>query len=84
MALLRFPEVPLFGRAARESRIESPMPSGKCFPNASPRSPLMYRNPASASGVQPLYRQSSGGGVESDPEAEIRQLNSRRVELERR
>ncbi len=44
----------------------------------------MYKNPASASGVQPLYRQSSGGGFESDPEAEIRQLNSRRVELDGR
>ncbi|MGQ7790294.1 hypothetical protein ACULNC_19960 [Shigella flexneri] len=42
----RFPEVPLFGRAARESRMKASMPSVKCFPNASPRSPLMYRKPS--------------------------------------
>ncbi len=39
----RFPEVPLFGRAARESRIESLHAEREVLSNASPRSPLMYR-----------------------------------------
>ena len=42
--------------------LKASMPSVKCFPNAATLS-LMYKNSASASGVQPLYRQSSGGCV---------------------
>ena len=38
----RFPEVPLFGRAAREAVLKLHA-ERECFPNASPRSPLMYR-----------------------------------------
>ena len=79
----RFPELPLFGRAARESRIKESLGAERrsAF-QVQPRSPLMYRKLGRVpSGVQPLYRVI--WRFESDPEAEIRQLNSRRVELER-
>ncbi len=56
VALLTFSGSSVFGRAARESRIESLHAEREVFPNASPRSLLMYRKPSVCISVQPLYR----------------------------
>ncbi|WP_413723794.1 chromosome partition protein MukB [Sodalis sp. RH16] len=80
----RFPAVPLFGRAARENRLESL--------NAE-RDALAERYATLSFDVQKLQRLHQAFGrfvgshlgvaFESDPEAEIRALTSRRGELER-
>lgn len=80
----RFPEVPLFGRAARENRIES---------LHAERETLAERYATLAFDVQKTQRlhqafsrfigQHLSVAFEDDPEAEIRQLNSRKTEIER-
>jgi chromosome partition protein MukB len=80
----RFPAVPLFGRAARENRLESL--------NAE-RDVLAERFATLSFDVQKLQRLHQAFGrfvgahlavaFDSDPEAEIRQLSGRRGELER-
>ncbi|MFQ8771532.1 MAG: hypothetical protein ACLR9P_02470 [Escherichia coli] len=42
----RFPEVPLFVVPRVKAVLKASMPSGKCFRNASPPCPLMFKNPA--------------------------------------
>ncbi len=80
----RFPEVPLFGRAARENRIEN---------LHAERETLSERFATLSFDVQKIQRlhqafsrfvgQHLSVAFETDPEAEIRQLNSRRGEVER-
>ncbi|EPE7488482.1 chromosome partition protein MukB [Cronobacter universalis] len=80
----RFPSVPLFGRAARESRIES---------LHAEREALSERYATLSFDVQKTQRlhqafsrfvgQHLAVAFEADPEAEIRKLNTRRSEIER-
>lgn len=80
----RFPEVPLFGRAARESRIES---------LHTERESLAEKYATLSFDVQKTQRlhqafsrfigQHLAVAFDDDPEAEIRQLTSRRNEIER-
>ncbi|WP_058913114.1 chromosome partition protein MukB [Entomohabitans teleogrylli] len=80
----RFPELPLFGRAARESRVES---------LHAEREDLAERYATLSFDVQKTQRlhqafsrfigQHLAVAFEDDPEAEIRQLNARRNEIER-
>ncbi len=80
----RFPTLPLFGRAARENRIESLHKE---------RETLSERFATLSFDVQKTQRLHQafsrfigshlGVAFEADPEAEIRQLNTRRNELER-
>ncbi len=77
--------MPLFGRAARESRIESLHAEREVLSErfATLSFDVLPENSASASGSSACRGVPSGMSSRSDPEAEIRQLNSRRVELER-
>ncbi|PZT61995.1 chromosome partition protein MukB [Escherichia coli] len=80
----RFPEVPLFGRAARESRIESLHAEREVL---SERFATLSFDVQKTQRLHQAFSRFIGSHLavafESDPEAEIRQLNSRRVELER-
>ncbi|STK75326.1 chromosome partition protein [Escherichia coli] len=80
----RFPEVPLFGRAARESRIESRHAEREVL---SERFATLSFDVQKTQRLHQAFSRFIGSHLavafESDPEAEIRQLNSRRVELER-
>ncbi|MDM1725342.1 chromosome partition protein MukB, partial [Escherichia coli] len=80
----RFPEVPLFGRAARESRIESLHAEREVL---SERFTTLSFDVQKTQRLHQAFSRFIGSHLavafESDPEAEIRQLNSRRVELER-
>ncbi len=80
----RFPEVPLFGRAARENRLEV---------LHAEREELSERYATVSFDVQKIQRLHQafsrfvgshlGVAFDSDPEAEIRRLNTRRSEIER-
>ncbi|WP_272680735.1 chromosome partition protein MukB [Providencia sp. PROV129] len=80
----RYPELPLFGRAARESHLES---------LTAERDELAERYATLSFDVQKIQRahqafsrfigQHISVAFESDPEAEIRTLNQKRTELER-
>lgn len=80
----RFPEVPLFGRAARESRLETLYAQ---------RDELAERYANLSFDVQKTQRLHQAFSrfignhlavaFEQDPEAELRQINSRRTEIER-
>lgn len=59
----RFPELPLFAAPRVKAALKACMPSAKRFLNVLRPCRLMYKNAASASGVQPLYRQPSGRGL---------------------
>ncbi len=80
----RYPELPLFGRAARESHLES---------LSAERDELAERYATLSFDVQKIQRshqafsrfigQHISVAFEADPEAEIRTLNQKRTELER-
>lgn len=80
----RFPTVPIFGRAARESRIETLHAERE---GLSERFATLSFDVQKTQRLHQAFSRFIGSHLsvafESDPEAEIRQLNSRRVELER-
>lgn len=80
----RFPTVPIFGRAARESRIETLHAERE---GLSERFATLSFDVQKTQRLHRAFSRFIGSHLsvafESDPEAEIRQLNSRRVELER-
>ncbi|MBJ5941870.1 chromosome partition protein MukB, partial [Salmonella enterica subsp. enterica serovar London] len=80
----RFPTVPIFGRAARESRIETLHAERE---GLSERFATLSFDVQKTQRLHQAFSRFIGSHLsvafEADPEAEIRQLNSRRVELER-
>lgn len=80
----RFPKVPIFGRAARESRIETLHAERE---GLSERFATLSFDVQKTQRLHQAFSRFIGSHLsvafEADPEAEIRQLNSRRVELER-
>jgi len=80
----RFPTLPLFGRAARENRIESLHQERETL---SERFATLSFDVQKTQRLHQAFSRFIGSHLavafESDPEAEIRQLNTRRNELER-
>lgn len=80
----RFPLLPIFGRAARENRIESLHMEWKVL---SERFALLSFDVQKTQRLHQAFSRFIGSHLsvafEDDPEAEIRRLNRRRVELER-
>ena len=80
----RFPTLPLFGRAARESRIESLHQERETL---SERFATLSFDVQKTQRLHQAFSRFIGSHLavafDSDPEAEIRQLNTRRNELER-
>ena len=80
----RFPTMPIFGRAARESRIETLHAERE---GLSERFATLSFDVQKTQRLHQAFSRFIGSHLsvafEADPEAEIRQLNSRRVELER-
>ena len=80
----RFPTVPIFGRAARESRIETLHAERE---GLSERFATLSFDVQKTQRLHQAFSRFIGSHLsvafEADPEAEIRQLNGRRVELER-
>ncbi len=80
----RFPSLPLFGRAARENRIETLHAERESLSERF-GDPVVRcaENPAPAPCLQPLYRQPSGGGFRGRSGRRDPQTQQRRGELER-
>ncbi len=79
----RFPTLPLFGRAARENRIETLYAERESLSERFATLSFDVQKPSVFTQASAVSLAPSGGGFRGRSEEEIRKLNSRRGELER-